>query len=210
MRTAQYTFAKGATLYDERNSLLQRFICFFGRFSALHGAVTYKSAYFIHKIHRRRHLQGAKSVRFCAAAQFFFKNTNKKTDKLSTLWGVFYSFLTWVAEKIRAPALLKSASQKRRRFGSHPHKCTRKVPFARSPGPEKPNLTAFSDRLLRLPAPSSARYAAFFVKEGGGEQDKPGLRAERGIKEVPAHPREKAGRSSALTRSAHNHIPSAM
>lgn len=54
------------------------------------------------------------------------------------------------------------------------------MPFARSPRPEKPNLTAFSDRLLRLPAPSSARYAAFFVKEGGGEQDKPGLRAERG------------------------------
>lgn len=48
------------------------------------------------------------------------------------------------------------------------------MPFARSPRPEKPNLTAFSDRLLRLPAPSSARYAAFFVKEGGEGRTSPG------------------------------------
>ena len=83
------------------------------------------------------------------------------------------------------------------------------MPFARSPGPEKPNQTAFSDRLLRLPAPSSARYAAFFVKEGGEGRTSPGSVRNGGIKEVPAHPREKTGRSSALTRSAHNHIPSA-
>ena len=84
------------------------------------------------------------------------------------------------------------------------------MPFARSPRPEKPNLTAFSDRLLRLPTPSSACYAAFFVKEGGGEPDKPGLRAERGIKEIPAHPHEKTGRGRALTRSACNPLSSAM
>ena len=91
MRTAQYAFAKGAAPYDERNSLLQRFVCFFGRFSALHGAVTYKSAYFIHKIHRRRHLQGAKSVRFCAAAQFFSK-TQIKNGQVINIMGRFLLF----------------------------------------------------------------------------------------------------------------------
>lgn len=91
MRTAQYAFAKGAALYDERNSLLQRFICFFGRFSALHGAVTYTSAYFIHKIHRRRHLQGAKSVRFCTAAQFFSK-TQIKNGQVINIVGRFFFF----------------------------------------------------------------------------------------------------------------------
>ena len=91
MRTAQYAFAKGATLYDERNSLLQRFICFFGRFSALHGAVTCTSAYFIHKIHRRRHLQGAKSVRFCTAAQFFSK-TQIKNGQVINIVGRFFFF----------------------------------------------------------------------------------------------------------------------
>ena len=35
------------------------------------------------------------------------------------------------------------------------------MPFARSPRPEKPNLTAFSDRLLRLPAVFLTRQAAF-------------------------------------------------
>ena len=91
MRTAQYAFAKGAALYEERNSLLQRFICFFGRFSALHGAVTYTSAYFIHKIHRRRHLQGAKSVRFCAAAHFFSKTQIKK-GQIINIVGSFLLF----------------------------------------------------------------------------------------------------------------------
>ena len=91
MRTAQYAFAKGATLYEERNSLLQRFICFFGRFSALHSAVTYTSAYFIHKTHRRRHLQGAKSVRFCAAAHFFSK-TQIKNGQVINIVGRFLLF----------------------------------------------------------------------------------------------------------------------
>ena len=91
MRTAQYAFAKSAALYEERTSLLQRFICFFGRFSALHGAVTYKSAYFIHKIHRRRHLQGAKSVRFCAAAHFFSK-TQIKNGQVINIMGRFLLF----------------------------------------------------------------------------------------------------------------------
>lgn len=135
MRTAQYAFAKGAALYDERNSLLQRFICFFGRFSALHGAVTYKSAYFIHKIHRRRHLQGAKSVRSCTAAQFFFENTNKKRTSYQHCGEVFTLFGHRSPKKTRAPAPLKSASQKNDASGririNAPEKC--RLPALRGP-----------------------------------------------------------------------------
>lgn len=135
MRTAQYAFAKGAALYDERNSLLQRFICFFGRFSALHSAVTYKRAYFIHKIHRRRHLQGAKSVRFCAAAHFFSKTQIKKRTNYQHCGEVFTLFGHRSPKKTRAPAPLKSASQKNDASGririNAPEKC--RLPALRGP-----------------------------------------------------------------------------
>lgn len=212
MRTAQYTFAKGAALYEERTSLPQRFICFFGRFSALHGAVIYKSAYFIHKIHRRRHLQGAKSVRFCTAAQFFSK-TQIKNGQVINIMGRFLLFSDMGRRKntrarpFEERIIKKTALRAAIRINT-PEKSGCRPPASRKDG--SGDVFIPSDPPAgRVFNPSGCFLPPFPGKrEGQGKPDT--ARDKPHIKGVLPYQHEKTAFDGTQTRSAHNHLPSAM